>query len=311
MGPLLFIIALKDLPQAVSSTTSIFADDTLLYDSSCSTGSDDCTSACCKLQNDLGSLTQWSKIHDTTFNAAKSLHMIFRRKKTSPSEPTLYLDGEKVPFQVHTKHLGVTLTSSLEWSRHVHDLLQRTHFKLFALKRLAYRCGANSFVKKLFTALVRPVFEYASPVWESCGKSLAISLERAQLAVARAILRYSRKKHSNREVLNAIGWPTLAWRRRRYKLLLFWRLLNGEGPPTLRKRIPAFASERANYSFRKAKSVSFPWCSTSRRLHSFIPSAILLWNSLPSSVTDAVSSCSFLSQLDRHFSSDKFSFGLP
>ena len=45
------------------------------------------------------------------------------------------------------------------------------------------------------------------------------------LSIARAILRASRQSLSNRDVLTRIGWPTLAWRRRQYKLFLsVWQL---------------------------------------------------------------------------------------
>ena len=96
-----------------------------------------------------------------------------------------------------------------------------------------------------------------------------------------------------------------------YKFLLFWHLVNGEGPPSLRKCIPTPAIQRAGYSFRRGQNTSFPRCSTNWRLNSFIPSAVALRNSLPSSVPNSSSSSSFLSQLDHNFSSDKFSLGLP
>ncbi len=313
LGPLLFVIAIKDLPQAVQSTTSIFADDTLIYDTSC-TGCVVSSNQCCRIQSDLASLSKWSVENATTFNAAKSAHIVFRRsrqKSIAPVEPSLLFDGDGVPFSSSLKYLGVTFTDSLDWSAHVGDLLQRISFRLYSLKRLAYRCGSNTFVKLLYVTLIRPTLEYAAPVWDSCSKADAAALERAQLAVARAILRFGRRTHSNREVLSSIGWPTLAWRRRRYKLLLFWRLSNGEGPPSLRNHIPPTVSTRADYSFRNGKSVSFPRCSTKWRLKMFLPSTILLWNSLPSSLTSATSSSSFLSKLDVHFSTDMFSLGLP
>ena len=77
-----------------------------------------------------------------------------------------------------------------------------------------------------------------------------IALERVQLAIARSVLRCPRQDRHNWEVLRQIGWPTLAWRRRRNKLLFLWDLLNEQGPPDLASDIPKLASERADYSLR-------------------------------------------------------------
>ena len=66
-------------------------------------------------------------------------------------------------------------------------------------------------VKRLFVGLVRPALEYASPVWDGCPKRDSVALERIQLAVARAVLRSSRRDVSNTETHRRIGWPTLAY----------------------------------------------------------------------------------------------------
>ena len=110
--------------------------------------------------------------------------------------------------------------------------------------------------------------------------------------------------------LRPVGWPTLAWRRRRIKLLFLWDLLNKQGPPDLSSDLPKLASERADYSDPSAPSLAFPRCLMSKRLKSFLPASIELFQSLPASVSSCFSRSSFLFALDRHFSKDIFSFGL-
>ncbi len=178
------------------------------------------------------------------------------------------------------------------------------------LKRLAHRPGAANVVKRLYLGLVRPSMEYAAPVWDDCSKRDAMSLERVQLAVARAILRCSRRDTHNKEVLRKIGWSTLAWRRRRFKALLLWDLLHSGGPPSLQAQVPPSVSVRSSYSFRNSLSIAFPVCHSSRRLNCFLPSSIALFNSLPSSVSSCSCRSTFLRALDSHFVDDKFSLGL-
>ena len=117
--------------------------------------------------------------------------------------------------------------------------------------------------------------------------------------------------HSNEAVLAKIGWPTLAWGRRHYKLLLVWRLVNGEGPPSLSSFFSLPLSSRSHYSLRNPHSLPQVLCHSSHRLKDFLPSAIALWNRLPSCICFCKTSRSFLAELDNHFSGDKFSFGLP
>ena len=181
-----------------------------------------------------------------------------------------------------------------------------------ALKRLAHKgAGSNDFIKRLYLAIVRPALEHGCAAWNYCLKSDIVALERVQLSIARAILRLPRRSFSNESVLQTINWPTLAWRRRRYQMLLFWRLHHGEGPPCLQHALPAAVTARCSYSLRNPHSLAFPVCSSVRRLKSFLPASVFLWNSLPPAVTSAVSASSFLKHLDAYFSSNKFSLGLP
>ena len=106
-------------------------------------------------------------------------------------------------------------------------IIRRVKFKAFLLKRLARCHGSADLVKRLYCCLVRPVFEYAAPVWDACSQHDTIAMERFQLSIARAILHVRRRQTHNVDVLATIGWPlaTLAWRRRRQKLSLLWDLL--------------------------------------------------------------------------------------
>ena len=102
--------------------------------------------------------------------------------------------------------------------------------------------------------------QYAAPVWDACSQHDTIAMERFQLSMARAILHVRRRQTHNVDVLATIGWPTLAWRRRRQKLFLLWDLLHGGGPPSLRSQVPSPVSSRCSYSFRN------PWRYLFRRV---------------------------------------------
>ena len=306
LGPLLFIVYMSDLPDVVSGSSALFADDTLVYDQ-CHGGP---VTTCCRLQRDLSDVQQWAEEWATTFNPSKSAVMVFRgrHREKRPAEH-VHLGKAEVQLGEVTRHLGVTVTKSLTWSAHIDNILNRVNYKTFVLKRLAWKCPDSTFVRHLFLCLVRPVLEYAGPVWDSCSKADCLRLERLQVSVARSILRLGRHSSSSSDILKQIGWPTLAWRRRRYKLLFLWKILNGHGPPSLRENMPATVDERAHQSLRR-KTLEMPMCRTERRRQSFLPSSTALWNKLPDSVTFCTSSCSFLASLDSFYDADKYSFGL-
>ena len=84
---------------------------------------------------------------------------------------------------------------------------------------------------------------------------------------------------------------------------------NGNGPPSLSAKLPAFISDRCSYSLRSSHSSQVPFCSSSAHLSSFLPSTRILWNSLHSSVACAHFLSSFVNWIDT-FDSDMFPDGL-
>ena len=161
---------------------------------------------------------------------------------------------------------------------------------------------------------VRPRLEYASAVWgSSCTRSDALYLERVQNSIARTIVRSSNSTEDvpvrSSAALKHLGWPTLAWRRRRSCLRFLWQLLHGEGPPQLSRSLPRTANARCDYQLRRAESLEFPVCSSSRHKNSFLPYSIAIYNALPPHVSASRLS-TFLHSVDSHFAYDKHCFGL-
>ena len=150
-------------------------------------------------------------------------------------------------------------------------------------------------------------------MWDNCSAHAAYSLEGIQLLLARSAaalhLHCFVLSLSKSSLLQILNWPTLAWRRRHPKLILFWQLVHGLGPPPLHKL--SFVRSRCSYNLRISNSPEVPSCSSSSHLSSFLPSCCLLWNRLPVSITFCSSLSSFASSLDSHFDDDKFSFDLP
>ena len=312
LGPLLFLIYFRDIPSAVSSSSAMFADDTLVYTVGC-----DChenkpsAERACTVALDVSALSQWSKVWNTVFNTAKSNDMLISRRRSSSAAAPLTLDGVDIPRLSMTKHLGVMLSNKLSWAEHVKALAMKVAPKVALLRWLAYRLRLPGFViSRCFVSMVRPILEYAGPAWTGCRVEDARALEKVQLKVARLVLRQEGASLSEATVLECVGWPTLAWRRRLQSLCLFWQLVHGLGPPKLSAAMPTSAAQRASYSLRKPSNLAFPSCYSCQHLKSFLPSCVAAWNALPVSVQSSPSLSSFRCSVAAHFASDRFVYGL-
>jgi len=79
LGPLLFILYMNDLPDAVFfSNVFLFADDTKCFQHICSTSDSNL------LQNDVNYLSNWSLTSHLSFYPSKSCHLSFNQKNSKP-----------------------------------------------------------------------------------------------------------------------------------------------------------------------------------------------------------------------------------
>ena len=99
------------------------------------------------------------------------------------------MEGRAVTVTDNHRHLGVVLSEDLKWSKHAQCILAAASTKRAGLLRLMARDLPLPVASILYVYYVRPVLEYASPVWHgSLREEDAISLERIQASVARSLL---------------------------------------------------------------------------------------------------------------------------
>ena len=113
----MLVLYVSDLPSFVSSSScAMFADDSLLYNTTCSASAPNSSKppqACCPLQEDASRVQSWTDQWNTLFNAAKSSHMIISRSPVH-SSPSITLHDVRVPYVTCTRHLGLLISSTLK-----------------------------------------------------------------------------------------------------------------------------------------------------------------------------------------------------
>ena len=120
LGPYLFLIYIKDLPDTLTTQTRLFADDTAAY--KVVTCPDEQT----QLQRDLNQLAEWEKRWDMAFRPGKctSLPVICSRK---PMEHQYELRGHMLETVSSAKYLGVTISRGMNWSEHINNVCTKAN----------------------------------------------------------------------------------------------------------------------------------------------------------------------------------------
>ena len=120
LGPLLWIIYIQDIIDNLESECLLFADDTCLFAS----GEDPAITAEV-LNRDLEKVGSWAKTWKVLFNSGKSKDIIFSQNKYLFNSPPLILNKGFIERVHQHRHLGLWLTSSLNWDKQIHATLMK------------------------------------------------------------------------------------------------------------------------------------------------------------------------------------------
>ena len=288
LGPLLFIIYINDIAEKLSSLCRLFADDTSF---GCS--SHDGQHIKSVVDRDLKELDEWSAKWLMSFNPEKTEIMIFSNVDTP--DLAFSLNNYDIPISKTHKHLGVTFSSDAKWNNHVDNIIASVTKHLNVLRKLKYQlCRKN--LEKMYLVFIRPMFEYASEVWDNCGVGYSNKLESLQLEAARIVtgLPVFTKIET---VYQEVGWEPLYDRRKRRKLQMFYNIQSNNAPDYLRNQVPPCIQSTTRYPLRNGQDIIVPFCRLSLTSESFFPSTIREWNKLDLTVRNTDSPAKFKSEV--------------
>ena len=262
---------MNDIVDDIESDIMIFADDTSLLAS----GSDPAETAE-QLNRDLTKISSWALKWKVVFNAKKSKDIIFSKKSLNNSPPIVFNDTFIERVNTH-KHLGLSLTSSLDWSVQINEVCLKANRKLSVLRSV--KLLSRQTLDILYKLTVRSVIDYALPVYYKTLKQTEMSrLESLQYRAAKIVsgaLHYTSKDKLNDE----LGWETITERGNLLSLSIFHKIHLHETRPLVRKCMPKLNLDN-NYKIRnKGVYVPFPHKGDKFNL-SFFPNTTKLWNSL-------------------------------
>ena len=201
LGPLLFLIYINDLPNCLNLTTPcLYADDTQIFASSC-----DPVELAYNLHSDLENIMDWLTLtlclsslclmllltvqcvsyvmHGTgkglnklKSHSSKTKFMVIGSKPTLTSKVAdlhsrITMNNNSVSPVTSQKCLGVDLDETLAFDIYIEKLCLKICSGIGALRRIK-PFVPSCFLIKLYKSLIQPYFDYCSPVWDTCNKTL-------------------------------------------------------------------------------------------------------------------------------------------
>ena len=163
-------------------------------------------------------------------------------------------------------------------------------------RKLYYLCSPHVLLK-LYLSLVLPHLTYCSSLWDPYSNCGIKKLESVQFFALKLCSKQWDCDYQS--LLLSFHLPSLLCRRRSFKLILLYKFIYKL------LYIPSTFQSRTSYSLQSYHPLNLkvPYTCSSATFHSFLPSTISLWNSLPAPVKCVNSIKSLKSELLTFFNS--------
>jgi hypothetical protein len=274
VSPVLFLLFVDDLVENLESVARLFADDCVLYREIT------CQEDHAVLQRDLVKISEWCTKNRMSLNVSKTKHLMITSKHQN-QQYAYSINGTQVESCTSYKYLGVTVTQNYKFNLHIDNIVAKANRALYSIMRKLKRAPHQ--VKDLaYKTYVRPILEYASPMWQPHSNVNITKIESVQRRAARFVSNNFDRVASVTSMLRELNWDSIRLRHVSARVKLLYCVINNsigiDGGHSISG--PSHFSMRLDHT-RKLKPLS-----SNIDLHkfSFFPHAIKLWNSLPNSV---------------------------
>ena len=214
--------------------------------------------------------------------------------KTKPILNDYFIHNIKLTFTNSAKYLGVTIDGSLKWTKHYNNICAKANSTLAFLQRNISGCPTDVKAKCVNT-FVRPILEYGCCVWDPHHQKHIEQIEKIQRRAARFVTsNYTLIEGNTKRNMNSLNWVPLEERRAKSKLTTLFKTKLGAIDVPIEDLIVSQSKTR-----RKNTNYFVPQSSVDSHLHSFFPSSIRLWNSIPDNVKACNTIAGFKSNLQK------------
>ena len=218
LGPLLFVIYINDLPDGLENVFKMYADDSKVI---AGVGEEDQES---KLQGDIDKIKDWCDKWSMCLNSSKCKIMHFGKKNPKRQ---YYIDSgvERVVLGVTEveKDLGVEISNNGQTNQQAQKAINQASQKLGRLRKTFKFFNIRLF-NILYPTFIRPLLEFATPVWNRLSKKFSDKLEGIQARATKMVIEIRHLGYEGR--LRMLGLTTLEKRRKRMDLTQVYKIVN-------------------------------------------------------------------------------------
>ena len=186
-------------------------------------------------------------------------------------------------------YLGVCITNNLSWSTHINNITSSANRSLGFIRRNLYSCS-KPIKQTAYMALVRPLLEYSSTVWDPNQKELINKIEMIQKRAARFTTNTYNRTTSITALIKDLEWDTLQNRRTANRLTVLHKARQGLLALPVDKLLqPSLRQSRHTH----LDSYRIITCKKDVYKHSYLPKTVIDWNKLPHNIIKIQDSPSF------------------
>jgi hypothetical protein len=244
--------------------TSKYVDDTTIHH--VSNNPDDNT-----LQEATDSVLTWSQMNNMKINPTKTKEMLVSFSNEAPHVPAISVNNHELERVSHCTLLGVHINDKLNWHDHVDKMFKKSSSRLYLISQLKRTKMQGVDIVKVYISLVRPVLEYASPVWHpgltDYQQQLLESIQERALRIAYPSLSYE-------DALSVTNLTSLKSRRHE----LCRKLFEAAQDPAHKLYTLIPLPRVITHNQRHPSKFPLPLCKTNRFKDSFIPYCLFHFN---------------------------------
>jgi len=233
-----------------------------------------------QLQSDLTKLQAWQDRWLMEFNVSKCYIMRITNKKEPPTS-TFSFCGQVLQEVTSHPYLGVELDSKLR-----NKIINKANKTLGFLRRNLWYC-TEEVKTTAYEALVRPILEYSSVVWDPYYEKDIQKVEMIQRRAARFCVNDYGQQSSVTKMLAELEWDTLQTRRSNSRLHMMYKITNDLVGINKHLYITPAVDSRSRHSHsKKLQELS---CNTNVYKYSYFPRTIREWNNLTNNNVTSIS----------------------
>ena len=191
----------------------------------------------------------------------------------------ILMNNTPVPRTSKYTCLGMDIDEKLTWDAHIDSICSKVSAGIGAMKRIKPFVPPAT-LQTIYKALIPPYFDYCSPLWDTCAKTLQDKLQKFQSRAAKVITGASYDIMST-DVLDALDWQTLDVKRLENKLIMMYKILNNHTAPNLNECFCKRNTIQSNYDLRSSDTdLCLPKPNSEFLKKTFRYSDAMQWNHL-------------------------------